>query len=333
MAKYESQGKSVIFKLSDDITAKVANEFEFYLDIKKYITNISTGKEVPTKVSLRLNKSGIEQMEPVLYTFLKDIEEKRSKVQRIIKMSRRLLIVREIQGLLKSRCHACRLDDPSQEHHMGINGCMQDWEDSVEMFFDGVMESGVVNDGDIVRLAEKIASSFKEHLYCPYDTEAESEESMKRFISDNNNLGTDTDVKNCSHVKQFFENVKIYSTKKGAAYLIISLALFGRTGKSHLQNDAISLFSSQSILFLFERFTINYNNKPHRSLNYISPADVTKANEIIYGRIINGFLINNNIFSFSILTLYQKLLIQCIIMIYTNKMLIQCIIMKYTNKI
>lgn len=37
IAKYENQGKSVIFKfkLSDDITAKVANEFEVYLDIRK----------------------------------------------------------------------------------------------------------------------------------------------------------------------------------------------------------------------------------------------------------------------------------------------------------
>ena len=46
------------------------------------------------------------------------------------------LVVAEIRQRMSQKCYGCQVDHPSQIQHMGFGGCMDEWESSVDHYYD-----------------------------------------------------------------------------------------------------------------------------------------------------------------------------------------------------
>ena len=97
----------------------------------------STQKIIPTKVGIRFPASLLPEMKGVL-----DVSSEMSTrllSGRILCLAKIALLEREIKALVKLdvNCYGCFVEHPSQKHHMGKGGCLEEkeWKVIVEENF------------------------------------------------------------------------------------------------------------------------------------------------------------------------------------------------------
>ena len=101
-----------------------------------------------------------------------EVEEVQTKSSEMITYCNLAFLRREIEllhGLNKPFCEGCKVQHPSQNEHMGSEGCLSDeppcWEKQVDYFFVEAMEA--VKREDCEKLAEKVSEKLALPLVKP----------------------------------------------------------------------------------------------------------------------------------------------------------------------
>lgn len=134
-----------------------------FIDIRKHFKDINQ-KIIPTKVGIRFPVSLLPEMKGVLDVSLEMSTMLCDWSGRILRLAKIALLEREIKAFVRLdvNCYGCFVEHPSQKHHMGKGGCLEEkeWKVIVKEKFAEALAA--VSEERRTNLARKIAEKIDE---------------------------------------------------------------------------------------------------------------------------------------------------------------------------